>query len=183
MDSNASDVMVLSTAYFIQDIGLVPKVKGLYRDHTPGRHRWVVSHNNDTSTKSNAVFYDRVHGNAQTSYKEAMKYLYSISEIVLPGTRRVLHERANKAIKVGEPGICVSVKDTGMVQYYYICVGKMAEVPAVYFCGGNSRDKDDRYVEAIAAARVERARTVKKYRGKRRVKLSEAMPWKIVALD
>lgn len=183
MDSNASDVMVLSTAYFIQNLGLVPKVKGLYRDHTKGRHRWTVSRNNDSKAISNTVFYDSVHGTAAQSYKEAMKCLYANSELLAPGTRRVLHERDTKAIKVGEPGVCVSVRDTGKVQYYYVCVGKMAEVPAVYFCGGNSRDKDNRYVTAIAAACAERAKTVKKYRGKRRVKLSEAMPWAVPGLD
>lgn len=184
MDSvaNASDVMVLNSGYFIQNLGLVPRVKGLYRDHTPGRHRWVVGHNNDTSTSSIAVFYDRVHGTAAASYKEAMKFLYAHSELLAPGTRRVIHEQARKAVKLGEPGICVHTVVQGNREYFSVRVNPMAEVPGKLFYIGRLKENDTRLETAIALGRSARAAIVKKYRSKRKVKLSDVMPWAVNGL-
>lgn len=182
MSQEIPDVIVLKSGYFIEGIGLVPRVKGLYRDHTPGRFRWVVKPNNDNGGVY-SVFYDRAHGNSSAkSYKEAMKFLYSHSELLSPGTRRVLHERATKKIKMGEPGIHMSISHRGNLDYYTVIVGRMAEVPAVGFYAGNDNTKDKYMKQAVELARVERGITVRKYRRKRKVKLSDAMPWKVEGL-
>lgn len=175
------EVIVLESGFFVDGIGLVPRVKGLVRDNQKRLCRWDVRPNNDNDAKRE-VFYDSAYGSAGAAYIAAMNYLYAHGPLLAPRTVTHLKERATKKYKVGVPGVCVNERVCGSNTYYSVHVGKMAEVPAVYFYVGKL-DKDSTPLQdAILLAKRERQVTVTKYRRKRKVKLADVMPWAVKGL-
>lgn len=172
-------VLVLDSGYIVDGLGLVPRIKGIYRDQSEGRERWVVSPTNDNNLKERAYFHDNVYGDADEAYKAAVKYLYEHGELFQQGMRRMLHERRDKKWKTGTVGVCVHVQHRGNLDYYTIVATPIAEQPGCIVYGGNTNTHDNYFEAAIQLATDHRCKSVKRYVKKRRVKLKDAMPWQI----
>lgn len=172
-------VMVLEAGYIVDGLGICPRLKGIYRDQSERRERWVVSPTNDNSLKERAYFHDSVCGGAAEGYKMAVQYLHSHGELFKQGMRRMLRERQDKQWKTGTVGVCVRVQHRGNLDYFTIVSTPIAEQPGCVFYGGNDNTSDQYFNEAMADATNFRHKSVGRYVKKRRVKLKDAMPWHV----
>ena len=172
-------VMVLKSGYIVDGLGLVPRIKGIYRDNSERRERWVVSPTNDNKLTERAYFHDSTYGDADLAYKAAVQYLYSYGELFQQGMRRMLHERRDKKWRTGTVGVCVRVQHRGNLDYYTIIATAIAEEPGCIVYAGNDNTSDNYFEAAMHLATDHRVRDVKRYVKKRRVKLKDAMPWQI----
>ncbi|MND13212.1 hypothetical protein D3C81_24420 [compost metagenome] len=172
-------VMVLDSGYIVDGLGLVPRIKGIYRDQSERRERWVVSPTNDNELKERAYFHDSVYGDADESYKAAVKHLHEHGALYMQGMRRMIHERRDKQWRTGTVGVCVRVQHRGNLDYYAIVATPIAEEPGCVVYAGNDHTQDNYFEAALAMATEHRCKAVKRYVKKRRVKLKDAMPWQI----
>lgn len=172
-------VLVLKSGYIVDGLGLVPRIKGIYRDSSERRERWVVSPTNDNNLKERAYFHDNTCGGADAAYKQAVQYLHSYGELFQQGMRRMLRERRDKQWKTGTVGVCVRVQHRGNLDYYTIVATPIAEQPGCIVYAGNDNTSDRLFDAAMILATSHRQKSVKRYVKKRRVKLKDAMPWHI----
>lgn len=171
-------VMVLQSGYVVDGLGLIPRIKGLYRDQTHRRERWLVRLNT-AKGMVRAGFYDSAFGGAAWSYKAAVKFLYSHGELHRQGTRKTLKERRDKKNKTGVPGVCVRVQHVGKLDYYCIVVTPLAEQPGKWIYAGNENTAKLYMRAALVLAKDLREQSVFNYRRNRRIPLKDAMPWQI----
>lgn len=173
--------MILKTGYIIHDLGLVPRIKGLSRDPHSGRDRWVVNPTNSNTVEERTVFHDGCYGqSAAMSYKAAIEFLYAHSErLYTGGMRRTLHERRDKKNKTGTVGVCLNITHRGNLDYYCVVATPLAEQPGMMIYAGNENTKDKYLAAALVLAKDHRDNAVHKYSKRRRVKLKDAMPWRI----
>lgn len=172
-------VLVLESGYIVDGLGIVPRLKGVYRDQSERRERWVVSPTNDNNLKERAYFHDSTCGGAAEGYKMAVRYLFDHGELYRQGMRRMLHERRDKQWKTGTVGVCVRVQHRGNLDYYTIIATPIAEQSGCIVYGGNTNTHDHYFEAAMHLATNHRHKSVKRYVKKRRVKLKDAMPWHI----
>jgi len=172
-------VLVLDSGYIVDGLGLVPRIKGIYRDQSEGRERWVVSPTNDNNLTERGYFHDNVYGDADESYKAAVKYLYEHGELFKQGMRRILKERCDKQWPTGTVGVCVRRQHRGNLDYYAIIATPIAEEPGCIAYAGNENTHGHYFEAAMELVTSHRHRAVKRYVKKRRVKLKDAMPWQI----
>lgn len=171
-------VMVTKSAYIVDGLGMVPRLKGLHRDDS-GAGRWIISPNNDNRLAERMYFHDSTYGNEDKSYIAAVKELYRYGELFQQGMRRQIKERKDKNWKTGQVGVCVRVQHRGHLDYYTIIATPIAEQPGCIAYAGNEETKDKYFEAAMRLCKDHRTNSVHKYVTKRRVKLRDAMPWSI----
>ena len=110
-------VISMRTHYFIDGLGLVPRVKSLNRYQ--GRECWRITPTNDNEHYSEC-FFDSDYGSAAEGYKAAMRTIKKISAIMKPKFRTIVMERKDKRVPLGMPGlILVTRKSLHTVKYYF----------------------------------------------------------------
>lgn len=172
-----NEVIVVASGFFINAVGLVPKVKGLYRD-SARFERWEVRPNNELICERKR-FYDADYGSPALAYMAAMEYLYEHGELVAPRTMKFLHERESKKIKTGQPGVIVCCDRRWANVLYTVRVSKMGEEPEVNFYVGKLDEKGINLSNSVVLGKRQRKITEGNYRHKRRVPLEDVMPWKV----
>lgn len=169
-------VIVVKSGYCIPGVGLVPRMKGLHRD--ANHRRWKVRPTNDHPCEL-AHFVDGLLGGPGKAYMKAVEYLYSHGELLKHNTRTVLEEYSTKKVKLGMVGVVLVDSERNGHHYYSVAVGRMADVPAKWFYIGTEDVLEERKMEVLSLAARSRADSVRLFRNKKRVPLSDAMPWAV----
>ncbi|MNZ16782.1 AP2 domain protein [compost metagenome] len=172
-------VMILKSGYVVDGLGLVPRIKGIYRDSSERRERWVVSPTNDNNLEERAYFHDNTYGSAHAAYKAAVQHLYHHGELYKQGMRRYLKEREDKKWMTGTVGVCVRVQHRGQLDYYTIVATPIAEQAGCIVYAGNEHTHKKYFDAALQICTNHRENAVHRYVKRRRVKLKDAMPWHI----
>lgn len=172
-------VIILKKHWFIDQIGRVPRIKGLSREQ--GANRWKVSPNNDSTCKQKS-FSDSTYGGPAGSYRAALFYILANGTLYEQGKRKAVEERKDKVIPIHIPGVCVGVYNGVHVVTCAIRISPMAEQPGRYIRVGHVNHDSQATFEHLKAA-IEYRRTIEgRYARKRRVYLKDALPAKFVDL-
>ncbi|MNI29803.1 hypothetical protein D3C73_836280 [compost metagenome] len=174
--------MILKSGYVVDGLGLVPRIKGIYRDASDRRERWVVSPTNDNTLEERAYFHDNTYGGAHAAYKAAVQHLYHHGELFSQGMRRMIKERQDKQWKTGTVGVCVRVQHRGTLDYYTIIAAPIAEQGGCIVYAGNEHTREKYFAAAMTLCKDHRENAVHLYMKKRRVKLKDAMPWHVAGI-
>lgn len=147
-------VLILTNAYFVDGLGLVPRMKGFWRDVK--RRRWMIGRNNDTNGER-YYFVDADYGDAARSCKAAIRKLKSIAPIVRPGTRTIVRERSDKKHPLNEPGVILREVVSRRHTWYAFVVSNPVEAKTEYFPIGTGDDLDEKWTPTLVKASTRRA--------------------------
>lgn len=146
-------LLFLKNHYFIDGLGLVPRVKSLTRDTV--NKRWRINGTNDNEGFW-MYFPDSIYGTVASGYKAAVKMIRKISEILKPKTQTVIKEKSTKRVPLNCPGVMLrserSNRTTNFYFYVHDPVNRVFESIKI----GNELDVMDNWDSALRAARAVR---------------------------
>lgn len=172
-------VIILEKHWFIDQIGKVPRIKGLSREQ--GASRWKVSANNDSTCKQKN-FSDSTYGGPAGSYKAALFYILANGNLYTQGKRKSIDERKDKVITINVPGVCISAHNGTDAVSYSIRLSPMAEQSGRYIRIGPVYHDSHLAFTYLRKAIQYRKEMEGHYARKRKVFIKDALPKKFVDL-
>lgn len=143
-------VLILKNYFFIDGLGLVPKIKSVSRENRA--KRWIISPTNDNG-HTHVHFSDRVYGSAAASYKEAIKTARKISEVLKPFTRTVVKERSDKQVPLDCPGVTLRSKRSSRRTVFFFVVSNPINYDTDYIKIGDELNVMDNWDRALREAK------------------------------